>query len=282
MKKKTCVIFFNCHGGPIMKHLLTSKKFKNIYNIKYIPLYNYLDGYVYGNYNNLANEDSIIIKKCDLIILQYIKSERKVIHHDLIKNILKKDCKIILIPHYTFSGYFYNFDIINDMFINQNKTKNELNNYINQIHVNKKDNIIKNLQKELNNIKELDKLSDIKCYDFTIKFYKNKLLFHSRSYPSNYFFHHICNKIIQILNIKDKIKIVNNNYFSHTNDIIYPQVKKYLNLNFNIQFNFESNLIEYIICCKNNNVNVLYLKNRKKGKKHCNELLSIINSKKYR
>ena len=64
--------------------------------------------------------------------------------------------------------------------------KKQLNNYINQIHVNK-DNIIKNLEKELNNIKELDKLSDIKCYDFTIKFYKNKLLFHSRSYPSNYF-----------------------------------------------------------------------------------------------
>lgn len=77
--KKLCVIFFNCHGGEIEKHLLSSIKFNNIYDIKFIPLYDYLlDGYKYSNNEDLIEDDKKLIINSDLIILQHIKNYRKI------------------------------------------------------------------------------------------------------------------------------------------------------------------------------------------------------------
>lgn len=82
--KKQCVVFFNCQGGKIMDNLQESTQFNNIYDIEYIALYNYLQGYKYENENDLIDDHKQIIQNCDLIILQYIKNDRKVIHHDYI------------------------------------------------------------------------------------------------------------------------------------------------------------------------------------------------------
>ena len=54
--------------------------FKWIYDIKFIPLYNYLfDGYKYSKNDNLIKNDKKLIQECDLIILQHIKNYREII-----------------------------------------------------------------------------------------------------------------------------------------------------------------------------------------------------------
>lgn len=283
--KKTCVIFFNCHGGEIKKHLLSSSTFNEVYDIIFIPLYDYLlEGYKYSQNEDLIENDKKLIRECDLIILQYIKNDRKIIHHDYIKTLIKKECKIIIISHYTFSGYNYPYDIINDVFINTDKSKNELRTYINSLFLEDKNKILEHLNKELEHIKNLDLNSDIKCYDFIKNNYNKNLLFYSRSYPTYILFHYITERILKMININDVIKPIWSSYASHTLEPIYPNVKKYLELEFDIpQFNFRCNLLEYLICCKKNNTNSLCLKNRHEdGKKHCNSIIEIISEGKYR
>lgn len=281
--KKICVIFFNCHGGEITRQLLSSKIFNDIFDIKFIPLYDYLPGYKYSQNEDLIKSDKEIISECDLIILQYIKNDRKIIHHEYIKTLTKKECQIIIIPHYTFSGYNYPHDIMNDNFIDKDKPKDELETYINNLYTDDKEKILQHLSNELEHIRDLDLYSDIKCYDFIKNNYDKNLLFYSRSYPTYILFHYISEQILRILNINDNIKPVWSSYAVHTLEPIYPNVKKYLELQFDIpQFNFKCNLLEYLICCKLNNTRSLCLINRRKGREFCKSILEIISEGKYR
>ena len=280
--KKKCVIFLNCHGGELQNHFITSKQFNDNYDIESIALYDYLEGYKYGKNNDLIEEHKQLIQTCDLIILQYIKKDRKIIHLDYIKSLLRKDCISILIPHYTFSGYQYPYNIINDVNINENITKKELQNYINNLFIDKETEIISHLRSELNHIKELDMYSDIKCYKFIKHNYNKKLLFYSRSYPTYVLFHYISQKILEKIGISDIIQPVWSSYASARTEVILPNVSKYLNLKFDITFNYRCNILEYIICCKKCNCNNLYLQNRRTAcRNHVINIQDIISSKKY-
>ena len=260
---KECVIFFNCHGSQIQQQLLQSDIFKKMYNIKIIFSPNYLPKHKYENLDELTNEHKEIIQNADLVILQYIKnSTRKVIHHDYIKTLIKKDATVILIPHYSFSGYYYPYDFLQDDNINVNKTKEELQTYINNLLKDKKEDIIKHMNDNLEHIRKLDELCDIKCYDFIKNNYKKHNLFYNRSYPTSILFHHMVKQILQILNIDNNIKRIVSNYARDNQNIIYPQVKKILGLQFNIRFNIKCNIIEYIMCCKMNNVKELTIKRK--------------------
>ena len=281
--KKSCVIFFNCHGNEIRNHLLMSNQFNNNYTIHLIALYHYIEGYKYEKNTDLIEEHKNLVQTCDLIILQYIKKKnRNVIHHDYIKSLLKSDCISIIIPHYSFSGYQYPYDIFNDDNIIENITKEDLQNYVNQLFIDKKNEILIHLENELNHIKELDRFSDVSCYEFIKKNYNKKLLFYSRSYPTYILFHFITQKILEKIKINDIIKTKWSAYAKHCSDIIFPNVKKYLNIQFDIDFNYNCNILEYIICCKKYKINSLLLKETKKGKYHSKFIKELILSKKYR
>ena len=281
--KKLCVIFFNCHGNELLRHLITSEKFVDTYDVHSIALYDYIEGYKYGNNDDLIDEHKHLIEICDVIILQYIKKDRKVIHQDYIKSLLKSDCTSIIIPHYSFSGYQYPYDILNDDNINETISKQELQYYVDNLFIDKEKEIILHLDSELNHIKDLDIYSDVKCYDFVKDNYHKHLLFYSRSYPTYHLFHYISCEILKILGISEIINRIWSSYATHCTDIIFPNVKKYLNLNFDVKFNYKCNLLEYIICCKKNNTNSLILKNRKRvGRCHTKDVKELVLSKKYR
>lgn len=219
-----------------------------------------------------------------LIHYYFIKNYRKIIYHEYIKSLIKPNCKIIIISHYTFSEYNYLHNIMNDKFINENKSKCELETYINNLFLEDKEKIITRLNSELNHIKNLDENSDIKCHDFIKNNYNKHLLFYSRSYPTYILFHYVSSQILKILNINDIINPIWSSYASHCLEPIYPNIKKYLELKFDPpQFNFKCNIIEYLICCKSNSTNSLNLKNRRnEERKHCKSIQEIILSKKYR
>jgi hypothetical protein len=281
--KKKCIIFFNCHGGEIFKQLKSSDKFSEIYETDFIPLYDYLDGYKFSNENDLIEYHKKLLGLCDILILQYIKNNTKnIINHEHIKTLVKKDCIIFTIPHYTFSGYHPYFDIVNDTFINENKNKNELEIYIDNLFLNEKDKILKNLNDEFENIKKLDEFSDIKCLDFIKKNYNKYQLFYSRSYPTYVLFHYIAQQILNKLNINELINPIYTSYANHTTEPIFQQVKYVLNIQFDFKLNYGCNLTEYLICCKINNVNSIVLENKKKGKIYVEKILEIIKNNKYR
>ena len=281
--KKNCVIFFNCHGGEIYKQLKSSENFNKIYNIKHIALYDYLPTHIYSKNDDLIFEHKKQISDADLIILQYIKKkDRYIISQEYIKTLLKNDAKIILIPHYTFSGYNYDYDIVNDENFNTNETKENLEKYVNNLFIDKEKEIQEKLENELKNIEILDYYSNIKCYNFVKENYNKKQLFYSRSYPTYIFFNYISQEILNILEIINDIKIVWTNYASHTLEPIYPAVKKILNIQFNIEFNYKCNIIEYLVCCKIHNINYIILEEKKGRKIYVDFVKKIIDEKKYR
>ena len=101
-----------------------------------------------------------------------------------------------MIPHYTFSGHHYPYNILEDSNINEEKSYDELLYYVNNVLLkeNKKE-IKDHLDKELDHIKELDELSDIKCYNFIKDNYKDNLLFFNRSYPTSHLIHFMAKQI---------------------------------------------------------------------------------------
>jgi len=279
---KSCTILFNCLGGEIYKQLKSSKIFCLKYKLTHIALYDYLEGYKYGDRKELTLEHKTIIKNSDVLILQYIKQNRPVIKHDNIISLIKKDCKLILIPHYTFSGYNYPFDIINNNNISENISLKNLKEYIDNLYADQKKEIILYKDSELENIKKLDQYSSIKCYDFVANNFCKHRLFYSRSYPTYIFFHYIVQQILFTIDINEIIQPSFSMFGRETANVLLPNVIKYLNLNFGNKFNLNCNVYEYIICCKKKKINELYLLPRKKGKKYIMALEEIIKSGKYR
>lgn len=161
-------------------------------------------------------------------------------------------------------GYFLEFD---------NNKIDDINDFINNYGDEKY--IKENLHKALNHIKELDEFSDIKCYNFVKENYGKYRLFHGKIYPTFHFFYFIAQQICKILGHNTNIKKVFTSYASEHNLVIFPNVKKYLKLEFNNDFSLNCTLKEYLTICKKLNTNELYLLNRYEGKKHLKELENL-------
>jgi hypothetical protein len=253
------LFIFNCHGGQIRKQ------------IEHLPflfdeiiIYNYLlEGYpkdtlIYYDENDLEK-----IKNADILIVQNVKNLRgkEFIGLDHIKTIVKSESKIIKIPHYTFIGYFLSFDNNEKIDVNIYGTEEEIKT---------------NFENSLEKIKILDEISDIKCYNFIKENYKKYRLFHSKIYPTYHLFHFIAQEICKILGLESNIQKKYSNYANPNNQIIFPNVQKYLELEFNIiDFCYNCTIDEYLTICKNLNINELYLFPKKKGRYQVKELENI-------
>jgi hypothetical protein len=260
---KKLLFIFNCHGGQIRKQL---EHLPFIFDE--IIIYNYLlPGYIKDMLLYYDNNDLEKIKDADILIVQTVKNLRgkEFIGLDHINTLIKPGSKIIKIPHYTFIGYFLTFD---------NNEKIDINTYGSEQEIKE------NLENSLEKIKILDQLSDIKCYDFIKQNYKKVRLFHSKIYPTYHLFHFIAQEICKILGIDSNIMKKYSNYGNPNNLIIFPNVQKYLELEFNIvDFCYNCTQEEYMTICKNFNINELYLYPKKKGKYQIKELENIRNIK---
>jgi hypothetical protein len=256
------LFIFNCHGGQIRKQLEHLP-----FLFDEIIIYNYLlEGYIKNTQLYYDNNDLEKIKNADILIVQNVKNLRgkEFIGLDHIKTIVKPESIIIKIPHYTFIGYFLSFN---------NNENIEANTYGSEYEIKR------NFEDSLEKIKILDEISDIKCYDFIKDNFKKYRLFHSKIYPTYHLFHFIAQEICKILRFNSKINKKYSNYANPNNQIIFPNVKKYLELEFNIiDFCYNCTLDEYLAICKKLNINELYLYPKKKGKYQVKELESIRNS----
>ena len=270
-------------GSIIKRQLEQSKIFMDKYFIKYIFIYDYLEGYKYGNKNQLIDEHIELLNKTDLLIVQSLRKNRKHLNFSNIIKFVKNDCISIKIPQYTFSGYHYPYNLLDDKNIDINMSYEKLHNYLTNLFINQKKDILENLENELLHINELDSISDIKCYDFIKNNYRKILLFNNRQYPTYFLFHFIAQEILNYINIDDKISPRWDRFGRDHLEPIFNYVYKYLELECGIpQFLINCTIEEYIICCKKLNVKRLYLLKRSKGRKQCKILNDIIETKKFR
>jgi len=284
---KQLLFIFNCHGGEMKKLLRNSDFIKNNIHITCVSIYRYIPQRY--DKEEFPTEVIQLLKNADILIVQQMRSDRGWLNTENTIKLVKKNCKIIKIPHYTFSGYWYPYDILNDEKFDINKSYEELNNYANNLFLNEEENIKKHLENELNHIKELDKLSDIKMYDFVKNNYKKDRLFFSRRYPQSPFFYHMCKEILKILNIKEKMPATFSGYADKNNDPILPTVHKILNLKFKPHMgkrkgiNYPCNIVEYFVYAKQSKKYPFQIGSRGEAARMArNKIQIIIDSKKYR
>lgn len=227
---KHIVICMNCHGEYIMENLIKYQhKILEDYQIHHI---NYAIGKLLTT-ETFSENDINLIKNADILIIQYIKNNRGMLNHDYIISICNTD-KIFLIPHYTFSGYFYDNDITSKILLNC-KSKEEIDQTLANISFDRQS-CLNFLHNELDNIKNLDMLSCVKMYDFVEKNYKKHRLFQNRGHPNNLFFIELTNQLLNLIGY-EKIQYEhdnNSNISWHSNQIcvIFSEVKNTLNLEF--------------------------------------------------
>ena len=225
--KKKIVFTMNCHAGYIIRNIKR-------YNHKILDDYDiYHINYASGTYlidHNLTNDDVELIKKADILIIQYIKNDRKMLNHNYIQQIAETN-NIFILPHYTFSGYFY--EELTRKLINENKTISQIENAIANINIDE-DTVLENLNSNLNNIKKLDELGCCNMFEYVKNNYKKKKLFQNRGHPNNLFFIELTNQLLQKLGYIENLDGIYENFSNHSNQIcvIYQPIKKYIKVRF--------------------------------------------------
>lgn len=225
--RKKIVFTMNCHAGYIIRNIKRyNHKILDDYDIYYI---NYATG-TYLVDHNLTNDDVELIKKADILIIQYIKNDRGMLNHNYIQQIAETN-NIFILPHYTFSGYFY--EELTLKLINENKTISQIENAIANINIDE-DTVLENLNIELNNIKKLDEFGCCNMFEYVKNNYKKKRLFQNRGHPNNSFFIELTNQLLQKLGYIENLDGVYDNISNHSYQIciIYQPIKNILKLDF--------------------------------------------------
>lgn len=248
------IVFYGNCQCHVLSNIFNSIIDKTKYNIKDV-----------SNYKLIKNNDILpeeVFKNADVLIYQPLNGHGKLDSDYIISNIISKNCITVSFPYLYFLGYFpdyidledeklpYQYKGINDIIEkNKNVSKGDLLDIIFNImkggYVSGNE-IIDKFNYSINKLKEKEEKCDLKYSQFIIDNYKDKKLFHSPNHPSNVVLNKLFNDIIIKLNEKcvDKMRmkellVLNINLDGiyellgviH-NMIIFDDVKKQLNLNF--------------------------------------------------
>ena len=253
---KNLVLYGNCHTSILLKCLLYSKTIQKNYNIKIIYIVDFLE-------TEKLNEDAKnLFKNADFAILQYIENDRGQLNHQfIIDNFLRKDCKIILFPHFRFKGYVLEntFDYIKSEMLNIpnipldilklfNKKnslqdfQNEFFDVYNNIKTISKEKLNELLNQSVESFKIINYNSTIDMLDFLLNNYKKYRLFGTYGYPAEKFFYELVKRILERINIfdMDEYKEENDsiyNEWNHTLNPIIPSICKNLEFEHNTKYN---------------------------------------------
>ena len=199
------LIFFNCHGVYINYWLIKSGLFLKEEIMK-VPIQDLLSEQI------LPENIKEFAKKCDIMIIQYIKTDRGELNHTFLKN-LNKNAKCIIIPHYTSEIYHYeNFHICN----HYEEICSLKQNYINK----------EKIESCINNIIEKDKHSDIKMAEFFKNNFDKNILFIDKYHPTGFIFYEMVRQISLVLNLKNRTFDCN----SHNKNFPIAQPNQDINL----------------------------------------------------
>jgi len=240
---------------------------------------------------NISQEEfTSLIKKSDIIITQPItdnyRNKPYLSTFFIIKN-KKPDCKFIIFDSCHFDFYYfdltykkynnqelnvpsaYHYKKMIECYINGFSTEYYIDNYINNIDLKNYEELEELANNSLNQLNARyinsknkyngDNIFIISTYEFIKNNYKDKLLFYSFNHPTKYLIQFICEKIINILNIKNTIDY-DIDPLDFVKCILYKCISK--NVNFNID-----KCTPFILGYKdkdNYNITQLYYKTYKK------------------
>lgn len=228
-KKKSCIIFFNCHGSEIEVTLKRSKKFMNDFDIEFFPVQPYVN-------QPLKHQTIRKIYNADVLILQYITCpELKHVTHDIIKTYTSPKCKVIIVPHYTFAGYHHPFKFPAEF--NTDKSKHELLKIFENIKPTYGKDGPQSCQEWWDNeIKEFKKLDDVatcKIFPVFLNNVKKYRLFNSFRYPTSFLFNILAYIWMQHIDVKYDDLVYEYSPFAFNVRVpILPYVKNELKLEF--------------------------------------------------
>jgi hypothetical protein len=241
------LIFTNCHG-EYYKNIL--KKYTNIsiyFEIKYIISYENLNNFK-NIKENFENADIILINPIENYIDFRLEN---------IKKIIKKDCKLIVIPFIRFEGFWledkylklkkFQSNIIQDFpNIDLNSIDNYLDNSIFDINIFKD-----HFNNSVNKLKEIENKSDILFVDFFLNNYKKYPMFKDINHPTinilQFIASQIIGKINEIHSIDNKFKYslqitIESGHFKP----ITNTVKKILNLEYDLDSYYRVSRKDYL------------------------------------
>lgn len=216
--KKEMVIYGNCHTTRILKYLSSSATLNKLYNINHVYIVNFLE-------KNKFDDCTIeIFKNADVLIGQYIEQNRGELNHEyILQNFIKKDCNVILFPHFRFDGYvlgnniFKNFKTslfyaplipldIFKLYLNSNNYDKFDDNFqitFDNVEIISKEKINELLVAAFDAFKIVNDKSTIDMFDFVKNNYKKQRLFGMRGYPTGIFFHELAKKMLEKMEIFD-------------------------------------------------------------------------------
>jgi hypothetical protein len=248
---KNIVIFSNCAGSILTNMFKRHYYTKDKYNIDYITNYEYL---VKPKFELSHIE---LLKTCDIFIYQILNKSYPESEYNIpnMINKLRKNCIVLKVNYYRFKGFWYETEYkpyhkfkkilflnephygIHNSFINFNTTdKNNVIEKIDNIQISK-DEIVSYFNNNLQKFKNLDNGSDVCMFDYFLKNYKTKHLFHDPFHPTNLFFYQIFRQLIQkienydlISEDIDFINLLNDKEMVYFALPILPIIKKHLEL----------------------------------------------------
>jgi len=249
--KKNIFFYGNCQTGGI-KDIIYNCICD--YNIIIVPCF-----------GDIISKETFLsyIKKADIIITQPIHPNYRqtdYLHTEFILENANLNTKIVIFPslHFNFYYFDYNYKFLknNDLLrepadyhyhgliecYSNGKTINDFSiEYVNNINLKTKIQLetmaIDSIQELKKREEEMEKYKNIRnCYiinssDFIQNNYKTKLLFFSINHPTKYLFHDIAIKIINYLNLPEKINYSIDPLYFNQRGILYKCIQNVINFN---------------------------------------------------
>ena len=288
---KTFVIYANCHANPIEFFLNLSNDFKKTYICHIVSILNYL---AKPGLTSLNNNDIIKLQEADVVLCQYIQTDRNYLNHANVLSYCKPNTSILMMPHHRFSAYSviakndFKFKINNWTFIPVEIYECYKNsNGYNEFEL-KFDEVYKSFKIKMSDseiarlttyfidqyikLNESQSSEELNMSKFVIINYKHYQLFSDDSHPTGIFFYELVRKILNVIGIYNIKSYDPNNDYTTMADSIWLQT--YVPIS-----DQEKDKLGLVFECFKPNVVMLNTASRKQAKSLCEYYyLHIINS----
>lgn len=250
---KNILFYGNCQTGGIKDIIYNCI---NHFNIVTIPCF-----------ADIIEKNTFLnhIKNADIIITQPIHNNYRgtdYLHTEFILKHANLSTKIIIFPslHFNFYYFDYGYKFLNnnellrepgdyhyygliECYKNSKSISDFFNEFVNNVNLKTKEeleniandslNELKNRENEMLNYQNIRDCYIIHSSEFILNNYKNKLLFFSVNHPTKYLFHDIAEKIINYLNLPQKIDYSIDPLHFNQRGILYKCIQNVVNFNLN-------------------------------------------------
>jgi hypothetical protein len=241
------LIFSNCHGEYYKNILEKNTNILIFFEIRYIISYENL-----SNYKNIKED----FENADIILINPIENYDN-FRLENIKKIMKKDCKLIVIPFIRFDGFWLEDKYLKLKKFQSNTVQdfpnidlNSIDNYLNNSNIDI--NIFEDhFNNSVNKLKDIENKSDILFVDYFLNNYKKYPMFKDSYHPTINILQFIASQIIEKIN---EIHPIDNKFkYSLQNIIEYGHfkpitngVKKVLNLEYDLDAYYRVSRKDYL------------------------------------